>query len=50
MLHLLLGEREAQGAARVDESGASALKEQFYGLEPLVGGCVWDEQFHTSAV
>jgi hypothetical protein len=44
------GWASGQHKAQYDESGASAFKEQFYGLGPLVGGCVWDEQFHTSAV
>jgi hypothetical protein len=33
-----------------DEGAAMAFKEEFYGMGPLVGGCPWDEQFHTCAI
>jgi hypothetical protein len=31
--------------AAYDHAGAKAFKEQFFACGPLVGGCVWDEQF-----
>ena len=44
------GWASGQHKAHYDEGAARAFKEQFYSMGPLVGGCVWDEQFHCRAL